>query len=55
MVGFKKLKLRKREKKKKTPENCKSPKAQRFITTLKNVTKGKKKIAQKLNYISQCQ
>ena len=40
--SFKKLKLKKR--KGKTPQNCKSPTyRQRFITTIKNVTEGKKK------------
>ena len=42
---FRKLKLKKRKerKKRKTPQNCKSPaQSQRFITTIKNVTDGKK-------------
>jgi len=40
------------EKKRKTPQNCKSPmERQRIMTTIKNVTEGKKK-AQKLNWIS---
>ena len=46
---MKKLKLEK-EKKMKTPQNCKSPmQRQRFITTVKNVTEEKK--AQKVNQI----
>ena len=41
--SFKKLKLKKR--KGKTPQNCKSPTyRQRFITTIKNVTEGEKKL-----------
>ena len=47
IAGFKKLKLKKeKRKKRKTPQNCKSPtKRQRFITT--NVRKKQK--SQKLN------
>ena len=51
---FKKLKIKRKKRKKKqeerkkekrkTPQNCKSPtQRQRFITTIKNVTEGKKK------------
>ena len=44
ITNNKKLKLEK-EKKMKTPQNCKSPmQRQRFITTVKNVTGGEKKL-----------
>ena len=47
IIGLKKLKLKKREKRK-TPQNCKSPtERQKFITTIKNVTEGKKKKSSK--------
>ena len=43
---FKKLKIKlkkRKEKKEETPQNCKSPvQRQRFMTTIKNVTEGKK-------------
>ena len=48
IIDLKNQKLKKREKeKRKTPQNCKSPR-QSFITTIKNVTEEEKK-AQKLN------
>ena len=41
---------RKKGKKRKTPENCKKPmQRQRFITTIKNVTEGKKKSSKAYN------
>ena len=42
---FKKLniKIKRKEKKRKIPQNCKCPmQRQRFMTTIKNVTEGKK-------------
>ena len=45
--------MRKEEKKRKTPQNSKSPtQRQRFMTTIKNVTEEKEKKVQKLNWIS---
>jgi len=45
--------MRKEEKKRKTPQNSKSPtQRQRFMTTIKNVTEEKEKNVQKLNWIS---
>jgi len=39
-----------KKKKRKTPQNCKSPmERQRFSTTIKNVTEKNKKKAQKFN------
>ena len=56
---FKKLKLKEKKKKRKTPQNCKSPIQRQGVIIIKNVTEGKKKEkkkkkAQKLNQISQC-
>ena len=44
---------RKKEKERKTPQNCKSPmQRQRFITTIKNVTEEKKKLQSLIRFHS---
>ena len=45
--------MKRKKKKRKTPQNCKSPmQRQRFITTIKNVTEEKKEKAQMLRFHS---
>ena len=49
----KKEEERKKGRKMKTPENCKSPmQRQRFTTTIKNVTEGKKKLKSLIRFHS---